>query len=224
MTIRPVVLAVDDDRRVLGVYQAILESRYEVLTVPDGRAALDVLQHRTVDVVLLDMMMPGLNGLGVLDALRRLGIETNVVMVSAVNDSETALEALRLGACDYLTKPFALSELERVVRRLTEHGVGGAPTAGRSRALPHALIVGGDPGFRASLAVALRTRGRVDAVESALVARGVLARTLPCAPRPCRSWSPTRGGPTSRRCSARSSRPSASVTRTCAPSRPPWRP
>src|SRR5439155_152468 len=124
-------------------------------------------------------MMPGLNGLGVLDALRRLGIETNVVMVSAVNDSETALEALRLGACDYLTKPFGLSELERVVRRLTEHGVAGAPTAGRSRALPHALIVGGDPGFRASLAVALRTRGRVDAVESALAARGVLARTLP---------------------------------------------
>ena len=97
MTIRPVVLAVDDDRRVLGVYQAILETRYEVLTAPNGRAALDVLQHRTVDVVLLDMMMPGLNGLGVLDALRRLGIETNVVMVSAVNDSETALEALRLG-------------------------------------------------------------------------------------------------------------------------------
>ena len=179
MTIRPVVLAVDDDPRVLGVYQAILETRYEVLTAPDGRAALDVLQHRTVDVVLLDMMMPGLNGLGVLDALRRLGIETNVVMVSAVNDSETALEALRLGACDYLTKPFGLSELERVVRRLTEHGVAGAPTAGRSRALPHALIVGGDPGFRASLAVALRTRGRVDAVESALAARGVLARTLP---------------------------------------------
>jgi len=99
--------------------------------------------------------------------------------VSAVNDSETALEALRLGACDYLTKPFALSELERVVRRLTEHGVAGAPTAGRSRALPHALVVGGDPGFRASLAVALRTRGRVDAVESPLAARGVLVRTLP---------------------------------------------
>src|SRR5258707_7040974 len=106
MTIRPVVLAVDDDRRVLGVYQAILESRYEVLTVPDGRAPLDVLQHRTVDVVLLDMMVPGLNGLGVLDALRRLRIETNVVIECAVNDSETALAPLRLGAFDSLTQPF----------------------------------------------------------------------------------------------------------------------
>jgi len=122
MAIRSVVLAVDDDPRLLDAYQALLEARYEVLTAPDGRAALDILQTRTVDVVLLDMLMPGLSGLGVLDALRRLGIETNVIVVSAVNDSETALEALRLGACDYLTKPFHLSHLERTIRRLTEHG------------------------------------------------------------------------------------------------------
>src|SRR5882762_4323751 len=119
MTSRSVVLAVDDDPRVLGVYQAILETRYDVLTAPDGRAALDILQHRTVDVVLLDMLMPGLSGLGVLAALKRLGIETNVVMASAVNDSVTALEALRLGACDYLTKPFNVAELQQVLRRLT---------------------------------------------------------------------------------------------------------
>ena len=94
MTIRRVVLAVDDDPRVLDAYQAILESRYEVLTAPDGRAALEILQARTVDLVLLDMLMPGLSGLGVLEALKRLGIETNVVMVSGMNDTLSALEAL----------------------------------------------------------------------------------------------------------------------------------
>jgi DNA-binding response OmpR family regulator len=172
-------LAVDDDPRVLGVYQAILETRYDVLTAPDGRAALDILQHRTVDVVLLDMLMPGLSGLGVLAALKRLGIETNVVMASAVNDSVTALEALRLGACDYLTKPFNVAELQQVLHRLTQHQAAVEPPAGRSRALPHALIISADPGFRASLAVALRTRGRVDAVDDAVAALAVLARTRP---------------------------------------------
>ena len=179
MTIRPVVLAVDDDPRVVGLYQAILETRYELLTAPDGRAALDVLQHRTVDVVLLDMLMPGLSGLGVLAALKRLGIETNVVMVSAVNDSVTALEALRLGACDYLTKPFNMAELQQILHRLTEHAGAVESPAGRSGALPHALIISADPAFRASLAVALRTRGRVDAVGDTVAALAVLARTRP---------------------------------------------
>jgi DNA-binding response OmpR family regulator len=173
-------LAVDDDSGVLGAYQAILEARCEVLTAPNGYAALDVLQQRTVDVILLDMIMPGLSGLGVLDALQRLGIETNVVVVSAVNDSRTALAALRLGARDYLGKPFDNAELELVIRRLTgQETPGGEPAPRRSRALPHALIVSGDPGFRASLAVALRTRGRVDAVAGAGAAQAVLARTLP---------------------------------------------
>jgi DNA-binding response OmpR family regulator len=180
MTIRPVVLAVDDDPRLLDAYQAILEARYEVLTAPDGRAALEILQTRTVDVVLLDMLLPGLSGLGVLDALRRLGIETNVVVVSAVSDSETALEALRLGASDYLTKPFHVSHLEHTIRRLTEHEASAvAPPPRPSCALPHALIVSADLGLRASLAVALRTRGRVDAVADTGSALAVLARTRP---------------------------------------------
>src|SRR5919109_4975645 len=130
MTIRRVILAVDDDPRVLDAYQAILESRYEVLTAPDGRAALEVLQHRTVDLVLLDMLMPGLNGLGVLEAMKRLGIETNVVMVSGMNDTLSAFEALRLGASDYLSKPFDIGHLHQVIRRLTEDDA--SESAGRS--------------------------------------------------------------------------------------------
>jgi len=174
MTIRRVVLAVDDDPRVLDAYQAILESRYEVLTAPDGRAALEILQARTVDLVLLDMLMPGLSGLGVLEALKRLGIETNVVMVSGMNDTLSALEALRLGASDYLSKPFDVGHLHQVIRRLTEDDAAG------SRGLPHALIVSDDAGLRAGLAVALRTRGRVDAVaETQEAALAVLARTRP---------------------------------------------
>ena len=175
MAIRPVVLAVDDDARVLDAYQAILETRCEVLTAPDGRAALDVLQQRTVDVVLLDMLMPGMNGLAVLEALKRLGIETNVVMVSGMNDTLSALEALRLGATDYLSKPFDVAHLHRVIRRLTEDGAASA----RDRALPHALIISDNAGLRAGLAVALRTRGRVDAVADTRAALAVLARIRP---------------------------------------------
>ena len=172
MAIRPVVLAVDDDPRVLDAYQAILESRCEVLTAPDGRSALEILHARTVDVVLLDMLMPGMNGLAVLQALKRLGIETNVVMVSGMNDTLSALEALRLGATDYLSKPFDVAHLHRVIRRLTEDDA----LATRDRALPHALIVSDNAGLRAGLAVALRTRGRVDAVADVRAALAVLAR------------------------------------------------
>jgi len=175
MAIRSVVLAVDDDPRVLDAYQAILESRYEVLTAPDGRAALEILQSRTIDVVLLDMLMPGLNGLGVLEALKRLGIETNVVMVSGMNDTLSALEALRLGATDYLSKPFDVGHLHRVIARLTQDAVP-ADASSSSRALPHALIITEDAGLRAGLAVALRTRGRVDAVADTQAGLAVLAR------------------------------------------------
>ena len=178
MTIRRVILAVDDDPRVLDAYQAILESRYDVLTAPDGRAALEILQQRSVDVVLLDMLMPGLNGIGVLEALKRLGIETNVVMVSGMNDTLSALEALRLGASDYLSKPFDIGHLHQVIRRLTEDP-DAVEAAGRSRALPHALIATEDAGLRAGLAVALRTRGRVDAVADTHAALSVLQRTRP---------------------------------------------
>jgi len=178
MTIRRVILAVDDDPRVLDAYQAILERRYDVLTAPDGRAALEILQQRTVDLVLLDMLMPGLNGLGVLEAMKRLSIETNVVMVSGLNDTLSALEALRLGASDYLSKPFDVGHLYQVIRRLTEDP-DASEAPGRSRALPHALIVTEDAGLRAGLAVALRTRGRVDAVADTNAALSVLQRTRP---------------------------------------------
>jgi DNA-binding response OmpR family regulator len=178
MTIRRVILAVDDDPRVLDAYQAILERRYEVLTAPDGRAALEILQQRSVDLVLLDMLMPGLNGLGVLEAMKRLSIETTVVMVSGMNDTLSALEALRLGASDYLSKPFDVGHLYQVIRRLTEDP-DASETPGRSRALPHALIVTEDAGLRAGLAVALRTRGRVDAVADTTAALSVLQRTRP---------------------------------------------
>jgi len=179
MAIRPVVLAVDDDPRVLDVYQAILETRYEVLTAPDGRAALEILQTRTVDVMLLDMLMPGLSGLGVLEALKRLSIETNVVVVSGMNDTLTALEALRLGASDYLSKPFDVGHLHRVIARVTQDAGSPEAAAGRTGSLPHALIVSENAGLRAGLAVALRTRGRVDAVADTAAAVAVLARIRP---------------------------------------------
>src|SRR5262249_56963148 len=149
MAMRPVVLAVDDDPRVLDAYQAILEARCEVLTASDGRSALEILQTRTIDVVLLDMLMPGMNGLAVLEARNRLGIETNVVVVSGMNDTLTALEALRLGASDYLSKPFDVGHLHRVIARLTQDAGSPEAAAARAGSLPHALIVSENAGLRA---------------------------------------------------------------------------
>jgi DNA-binding response OmpR family regulator/AraC-like DNA-binding protein len=178
MTIRPVVLAVDDDPGVLRTYRAILESRYDVITVGDGRSALAVLAERTVDVTLLDILMPGLSGLAVLEAIRRMRFDTSVVVVSGATDSRMALEALRLGARDYLSKPFHVTQLQQVVQRLAARDATTAHGAERSP-LPHALIVSEDFGLRAGLTVALRTRSRVDGVSGATAARAVLGRIHP---------------------------------------------
>jgi CheY-like chemotaxis protein/AraC-like DNA-binding protein len=177
---RRVLLAVDDDRGVLDAYRAIFDDGYELLTAIDGRAALYLIERRVIDVALLDVMMPGASGFAVLDAMQLLSRRPKVVVVSAVNDARAALTALRLGAHDYVTKPFDTDELELVVRCLAE---GQALPIRQTDALaptpPHVLIVSRHVGFRASLAVVLRARCRVDAVPGTQAATGILAHALP---------------------------------------------
>ena len=177
---RRILLTVDDDPGVLDAYRAIFQGEYELLTATEGQAALQILQQRSVDVVLLDIRMPGGSGLAALDAMQALTRAPRVVVVSAINEAHSALAALRLGAHDYVTKPFDTDELELVVRCLAEDQMPPIRQSGIPQAtLPYTLIVSGHLGLRASLAVALRTQGRVDSVPGAKAARDVLARTRP---------------------------------------------
>src|SRR5882672_892331 len=117
---RPVVLVVDDDPGVRESFRLILEDHYDVVDVPDGPSALDVVRASAVDLVLLDIRLPGMDGIEVLERIKALDEGIEVILVTAVKTVRTAVAAMKLGAFDYLTKPFEDEELLSLARRAVE--------------------------------------------------------------------------------------------------------
>lgn len=117
---RPVVLVVDDDAGVRESLRVILGDEHHVLEAADGTAALSMLATHAIDVVLLDVLMPGTDGIEVLGAMRARCPDVAVVMVTAVRVERLASEARRLGADGYITKPFDVDELLGCLRRTVE--------------------------------------------------------------------------------------------------------
>ncbi|MET0469219.1 MAG: response regulator transcription factor [Aeromicrobium sp.] len=110
------VLAVDDDPAILRTLSINLRARgYDVETAGDGRSALQIVDERMPDVVILDLGLPDLDGVSVLKRLR-LFTDVPVVVLSARHGSDDKVEALDLGADDYVTKPFDAEELFARVR------------------------------------------------------------------------------------------------------------
>ncbi len=102
------ILAVDDDVLNRGVIERIVARKgHSVTLASDGKEALHKIRQGAFDLVLLDIMMPGIDGLGVLREIRQYYSMSAlpVIMVSALNDSDTVVELLNLGANDYMTKP-----------------------------------------------------------------------------------------------------------------------
>jgi len=118
--IRPIVLVVDDDPGLRESFRLLLEDQYDVWDVPDGLQALEIIRSCQVDLVLLDIRLPGMEGLEVLQRIKGADEAIEVVLVTAVKTVRTAVEAMKLGAYDYLTKPFDLDELGAVARRALE--------------------------------------------------------------------------------------------------------
>ena len=117
---RPVVLVIDDEPGVRASVRMVLEGGCEVLEAPDGQAGIEIARSHDVDVCLLDVRLPGMEGIEVLERLKRLDAGLEVVLVTAVQTVRTAVEAMKLGAYDYLTKPFAADDLRGVVNRALE--------------------------------------------------------------------------------------------------------
>jgi DNA-binding NtrC family response regulator len=118
--LRPVILVVDDEPGLRESFHLILDEDFEVLDVPDGPAALDVVRTSQVDLVLLDIRLPGMDGIEVLERIKAIDEGVEVVLVTAVRTVRTAVAAMKLGAFDYLTKPFEEEELLSLVRRALE--------------------------------------------------------------------------------------------------------
>src|SRR5882724_12229594 len=117
---RPVILVVDDDPGVRESFRLILEDHYDVLDVPDGPWALEVLRSAQVDLVLLDIRLPDMDGIEVLERTKAIDEGIEVILVTAVKTVRTAVAAMKLGAFDYLTKPFEEDELLQLIRRALE--------------------------------------------------------------------------------------------------------
>ena len=118
------ILIVDDEEAIREVVSNLLQSKgYECFPFGTGREGIQYLRHNQVDLVLSDMMMPGMSGLELLHAIRELDRELPpVIMVTATHDVSTALDAIRGGAYDYILKPFEKDQLFLAVRRAMDHG------------------------------------------------------------------------------------------------------
>jgi two-component system, NtrC family, response regulator AtoC len=117
---RDTVLVVDDEPSVRASVRTILEGTCEVLEAAGGAEALDLLRTHDVDLVMLDQRMPGEAGLDLLPRLKAIDSSIVVVLVTAVHEVRTAVEALKGGAYDYLTKPFDVDDIVLTVRRALE--------------------------------------------------------------------------------------------------------
>jgi len=113
------ILIVDDEYPLLNQLQRALENqRYTIETAMDGEAALDKMFQTAFDAIILDIMLPKMDGLTVLEQARRAGIDTPVLLLTAKGDVEDRVKGLDLGADDYLAKPFSLDELLARLRAL----------------------------------------------------------------------------------------------------------
>lgn len=117
----PRILVVDDEAsNRVTLERILLRESWEVLHAPDGRAALELLRSQGADVVITDMKMPGMSGLELLRAVKALAPDVEVVVMTAFGTVETAVDAMKDGAYDYVTKPLRRMELVGSIRKALE--------------------------------------------------------------------------------------------------------
>ncbi len=115
------VLFVDDEKPLQDFMRSELPRLgHEVTVCPDGRQALKALEKSTFDAAILDLRMSGMTGIEVLEHLKQVSPDTEAVVMTGHASTETAIEALRLGAFDYITKPCQLAEIEQVLQKVCE--------------------------------------------------------------------------------------------------------
>jgi putative nucleotidyltransferase with HDIG domain len=120
-TVSPRILIVDDEVEITEILADLLSEDYECLKAGSAEDALARLHEGEFQLVISDITMPGMSGLDMIPHIKALSPETVVVMISGMQTVESAIGALRLGAFDYLMKPFDLRQVEAVVKRALEH-------------------------------------------------------------------------------------------------------
>lgn len=184
---RPRVLVVDDHWGVHESVRVILEDRYEVLGAFDGQEAVNVINSCKVDLVLLDLLMPGMDGMQVLTYVKEAKPHIPIIVVTAVRDVRTVMDTVRLGATDYLTKPFNDAELLPAIQRtLAGHSHDShvpaqpnEPARDPHVQRAHVLCVGNDLGLLATLKLVLKRYCETDVVTDTMLALHLFSNDPP---------------------------------------------
>jgi len=149
MNERPRLLIVDDERGVRESLRAILHGDCEVLTASSGDEALAIVGREAVDVVTLDLKMPGLDGIGVLERIKEIDPDIEVLIITGYGTIDTAVQGLRFRAFDYIAKPFDCGH----VRQLVQTAIARRAAARRMKALPDQILSSLSHEFRTPLNV-----------------------------------------------------------------------
>lgn len=103
---RPTILVVDDDKNIRKTLKVLLVDSYEVATAESGDEACQIITEKRIDLVLLDLLMPGMDGIETLEQIKKIDKKTGIILISALDRAKKAVTALKKGAYDYITKPF----------------------------------------------------------------------------------------------------------------------
>jgi signal transduction histidine kinase len=133
---RPTVLIVDDEVGVRESLRAILMADYDVLTADTGAAAIELLRQHDVDVVTLDLRMPGMGGIGVLEQAKAINPDVEAIIITGYGSLDTAVQGLRFRAFDYISKPFDVDH----VRRLVEAAVARRSAVRIVKSVPEQIL------------------------------------------------------------------------------------
>ena len=111
------VLVVDDEPSVRETLIMALEDEYNIITAGSGEEALDRIPKSNIDLILLDILMPGMDGMTALKAIRELDDQIQIIMLTAKKEIRTAVDSIKLGAFDYICKPYKIEELKTSIAR-----------------------------------------------------------------------------------------------------------
>ncbi|SKA08103.1 response regulator [Selenihalanaerobacter shriftii] len=115
------ILIIDDEKNIRNTLRQCLQTdQYEVETAVNGEDGVRKFKKNNYDLVLLDMKMPGMDGMETLGKLKEINSKADVIMITAYGTIETAVKSMKLGACDYLRKPFSPTEIREIVDRVLD--------------------------------------------------------------------------------------------------------
>ncbi len=122
MTKMPRILVVDDEAAMRqSLRDWLMEDDYEVDLAASGEDAISMARDRSWDIILLDLKMPGMDGLETMSRLKKVIPETEILMMTAYGSIDTAVQAMKEGAFDYLVKPFDPDEIDMLIKKIVAH-------------------------------------------------------------------------------------------------------